>query len=49
MKFTVVCPRCLKIYVQKIPLVSKEGMSFNCKKCDVVLVRFIQDEGTSEF
>lgn len=50
LQFTVVCPRCLKIYVQPIPLPSKEGMHFSCKECGIILVRFIQDGGgTSEF
>jgi len=44
MKFKVVCPKCLRIYEQSIPLVSKENaMTFKCEKCDVVLVRFVTD------
>ena len=41
MNFKVVCPKCLRIYIQKIPIVSKENtMKFKCEKCDIMLVRF---------
>ena len=41
MKFKVVCPKCLRIYTQDVPLVSKDNsMKFKCIKCDIMLVRF---------
>jgi len=44
MMFKVVCPTCLRIYAQPIPITSKEdGMTFKCDKCDILLVRFFND------
>jgi len=44
--FRVVCPRCLRILVQPVPLVSEENtMRYKCEKCDIVLVRFEMSEG----
>ena len=41
MNFKVVCPKCLRIYIQPVPLVSKENtMKFRCDECNIMLVRF---------
>jgi len=41
LQFKVVCPKCLRIYIQPVPLVSKENeMKFKCEKCDIILARF---------
>jgi len=44
--FRVVCPKCLRIYVQVVPILSSVNtMRFKCEICDIVLVRFEMSDG----